>query len=191
MIVSTEKKFIFVAVPKTGSSSIEKALGKYSDEKLEKGITKHFGLRDVPDLLDKPYYKFCFFRNPWDRIVSLYHYHVRQKNSFMGHDYKDIPFKEWLKKTKIVGVGDRDRQTDYIIYRGRIVPGVSVYKFEEMQDSWKHICKTLGVEGELPHINKSKHEHYSTYYDDETRHLVKIREYGVIKMMGYEFEEGK
>ncbi len=188
MIISAEKKFIFVAVPKTGSSSIEKALGKYSDEELEEGKTKHFGLRDIPDLLDKPYYKFCFFRNPWDRLVSLFHYHIRQGNKFLGKTYDKIDFNEWLIKTKIFGVGDRDRQADYIMHKGRIVPNVSIYKFEEMQDSWEHICKTLGVKGELPHINKSKHKHYSEYYNDETRHLVKIREYGVIRIMGYEFE---
>ena len=187
MIISTEKKFIFVAVPKTGSSSIERALGEYSDEKLEKGITKHTMLSHIPDMLDKPYYKFCFFRNPWDRMVSFYHYHVRQGNKFLSRDARDISFKEFVKKGKIAGT--HEKQMSYIMSKGRVAPNVAIYKFEEMQDSWKHICATLGVEGELPHINKSKHKHYSEYYDDETRHIVKILDYGAIRMMGYEFEE--
>ena len=186
MIISAEKKFIFVAVPKTGSSSIEKALAKYSDEELEKGKTKHTMLSHIPDMLDKPYYKFCFFRNPWDRMVSFYHYHLRQGDQFLSRDYKDVSFKEWLKKGKTAGTFEK--QTSYIMNKGRIVPDVAIYKFEEMQDSWKHICATLGVKGELPHINKSKHKHYSEYYDDETRHIVKILEYGAIRMLGYEFE---
>lgn len=186
MIVSTEKKFIFVAVPKTGSSSIEKALGKYSDEEMEEGKTRHAMLRHIPDLLDKPYYKMCFFRNPWDRMVSLFHYHCRKGDNYFSQKYTDLTFKEWLIKSKTAGI--LERQTDYIVYRGRMVPGVAVYKFEEINDAWKHICATLNVSGELPHINKSKHKHYSEYYDDETRHLVKILDYGAIRMMGYEFE---
>ena len=186
MIISAEKKFIFVAVPKTGSSSIEKALAEYSDEELERGKTKHTMLRHIPHMLDEPYYKFCFFRNPWDRMVSFYHYHLRQGDQFLSRDYKDVSFKEWLKKGKTAGTFEK--QTSYIMNKGRIVPDVAIYKFEEMQDSWKHICATLGVKGELPHINKSKHKHYSEYYDDETRHIVKILEYGAIRMLGYEFE---
>ena len=187
MIISAEKKFIFVAVPKTGSSSIEKALAKYSDEELEKGKTRHTMLKHIPDMLDKPYYKFCFFRNPWDRMVSLYHYHLRQGDNFLSRSYGEISFDEWVKKAKLAGT--LEKQTEYIMHKGKIVPNVAVYKFEEIDDAWNHICKTLGVEGELPHINKSKHKHYSEYYTDETKHLVKILEYGAIKMMNYEFEE--
>lgn len=190
MIVSTEKQFIFVAVPKTGSSSVEKALGEYSDEELEKGKVRHTKLSDIPELLDSHFYKFCFFRNPWDRMVSLYHYHIRQGDHFLGQRYDEFSFDEWIKKTKTTGTL-LDRQTDYIMYRGKIVPNVAIYKFEEINDSWKHICGVLGVDKELPHINKSKHDHYSTYYTDESKHIVKITCYGEIRMMGYEFEEGE
>lgn len=187
MIVSTEKQFIFVAVPKTGSSSIEKALGKYSDEELEEGKTKHTRLRDIPLLLKEPYYKFCFFRNPWDRMVSLFHYHQRQGDIFFSRGYRDVGFEEWLKKAAVAGI--LEKQFDYITNKGRLVADVAVYKFEEMKDSWNHICETLGVEGKLPHINKSKHDHYSKYYNDNTMRIVATLDYGAIKMMGYKFDE--
>lgn len=190
MIVSTEKKFIFAAIPKTGTSSIEKVLGKYSDEKLEDGLVKHVHLRKVKDLLDKPYYKFCFFRNPWDRMVSLYHYHLRQGNFFLNQTYDEFTFDDWIKKTKVTGTNP-DRQTDYIMLRGRIIPGVAIYKFEEMEDSWKHICGVLKIDEELPHINKSKHIHYSEYYTEESKRIVGSYCYGEIKMMGYKFEKGE
>lgn len=187
MIISSEKKFIFIAVPKTGTSSIEEALKEYSDEELKTGEIKHAQLRHIPHMLDKPYYKFCFFRNPWDRMVSLFHYHQRKDDDFLSRGYRDVEFGEWLRKASTAGL--LERQTDYIMHKGRIVPEVRIYKFEEIDDSWKHICATLDVEGELPHINKSKHTHYSDYYDDETRHIVKILDYGAIRMMGYTFDE--
>jgi len=192
VIVSSEKKFIFVAVPKTGSSSIERMLIKYNDDELNvrvsDGVIKHKKLSKIPEMLDRPYYKFCFFRNPWDRAVSFYHYHVRQGNTFFGHDFSEVTFEDWVKKQNLVGATD-DRQTDYITYKGKLVPNVNIYKFEEIDDSWLHIQKALGVNAELPHLNKSKHKHYSEYYTDETRHIIKIQEYGVIKMMNYKFEE--
>lgn len=187
MIVSTEKQFIFVAVPKTGSSSIEKALSKYSDEELEEGKTKHTMLRHIPDLLDEPFYKFCFFRNPWDRMVSYFHYHQRQNDTFLSRGYNDVTFDEWLKKAALGGM--LEKQIDYITYKGRLVADVAVYKFEEIDDSWKHICKTLGVDGELPHINKSKHKHYSEYYNEESKRIVATLDFGAIRMMGYKFDE--
>lgn len=188
MIVSSEKKFIFVAVPKTGTSSIEKVLGEYGDEELEKGKVKHVPLRFTGDLLEKPYYKFCFFRNPWGRMVSLYHYHVRQGDNFLSRDYKDVPFNKWLRKALLGGM--LERQTDYITHRGALIPDVAIYKFEELDDSWKHICKTLDIEwSPLPHINKSKHDHYSKYYAPETIHAVETHCRLEIKMMGYQFEE--
>lgn len=192
MIVSSKKKFIFVAIPKTGSSSIERVLAKYNNDELnewvDNGIIKHKKLSQISEMLDKPYYKFCFFRNPWERAVSFYHYHVRQGNTFFGHTFDEVPFEDWIKKQNLVAATD-DRQTDYITLKGRIVPNVNIYKFEEIDDSWKHIQGVLGINEELPHINKSKHKHYSEYYTDETRHIIKIQEYGVIKMMGYKYEE--
>ena len=189
MIISTEKKFIFVAVPKTGSTSIEKMLERYSDEELEEGKTKHVAFRDIKDI--ESYHKFCFFRNPWDRIVSLYHYQLRNDGIFLSRRVRDVSFDEWLKKCVQQSIGAVfRRQTDYILERGKLIPNISIYKFEEIDDSWKHICKTLDLEwSPLPHTNKSKHKHYSEYYNDETRHLVEIYDHGAIRMMGYEFEE--
>ena len=186
MIISSEKKFIFVAIPKTGTSSIEKALGKYSDTELENGKVKHLLLKNVEDLLDKPYYKFCFFRNPWDRMVSLYHYHLRNNDDFLSRKYSEISFDEWIKKAYLSGI--LEKQTDYIAVKGKLIPDVAIYKFEEIDDAWKHICEKLDVEGKLPHINKTKHQHYSSYYTPETKHIVEVYCYMEIRMMGYEYE---
>lgn len=190
MIVSDEKNFIFIAVPKTGSSSIEQALYKYSNEPFKQGLTKHTIFSDVPGVLNEKYYKFCFFRNPWDRFVSMFHYHQRQKSKFLSRDYENVEFDDWLKKSVIGGLGGLFRkQTDFIMRKGRPLPDIAVYKFEEMEDSWKHICKKLDIDIELPHINITKHKHYSEYYTDETEHLVRIFDYGTIRMMNYEFEK--
>ena len=123
MIVSSEKKFIFAAVPKTGSSSIERVLSKYNDDELNErapdGVIKHKKLGKMHRLLDRPYYKFCFFRNPWDRAVSFYHYHVRQGNAYFGRNFSEVTFDKWIKKQNIIAA-TADRQTDYIMLKGKL-----------------------------------------------------------------------
>ncbi len=186
MIVSKSKKFIFTAIPKTGTTSIEKALEKYSEVD---DLVQHERLSHLKHLFDEPYYKFCFFRNPWDRMVSWYHFHVKTGSLFFNDTYDAMPFNEWLKRSKVVGALTK-RQTYWISLKGKIIPDVAIYKFEEMDDAWEHICKTLDISGELPHINKSKHKHYSEYYSEESKRIVEIQSYGEIKMMGYKFENG-
>tara|TARA_B100000212_G_scaffold341984_1_gene326986 strand:- start:14864 stop:15547 length:684 start_codon:yes stop_codon:yes gene_type:complete len=88
MILSHEHKFVFIAVPKTGSTSVRRSLSKHSDyrartsERESEGtslnfhsdfltIKKYFELQN----LDISTYKtFGFSRNPWDREVSFFKY---------------------------------------------------------------------------------------------------------------------
>jgi hypothetical protein len=60
MIISHKHKFIFFKTKKTAGTSIEIALSKYRG----------------PDDVITP---FCFERNPWDRIVSLFFWRCQQE----------------------------------------------------------------------------------------------------------------
>jgi hypothetical protein len=40
--------------------------------------------------------------------------------------------------------------------------------YEELQKDFNVVCNQIGIEPyELPHYNKSQHEHWSTFWDDE------------------------
>ena len=71
-------------------------------------------------------------------------------------------------------------------------------RFENLQDEFLGIMKTLGVEQHdaiaaefdtSKRHNTSRHSHYSQYYDDELRELVATREAGLIERYGYRFEQ--
>lgn len=90
MIINDEHKYVFVAVPKTGTTSIHFA--------LEPGVQHpapaehHAGVRkllaDHPRI--EPYFKFAFVRNPWSKLWSLYAdftmRRVKQYSQFVAHD---------------------------------------------------------------------------------------------------------
>ena len=79
MVWCNKHKIIFVHIPKTGGTSIEKALKLTSREKgygvnKEKKAVQHYDYNEYRNSLgsekfDK-YYKFTISRNPYEKVIS-------------------------------------------------------------------------------------------------------------------------
>lgn len=188
MLYSTEPPFLFFAMNKTGSTSVQAALAPY-DRRVRRHalrlryerahdvpIFKHARPEDVraivgPRVWDRSY-TFCFVRNPFDRLVSLYHYH-RQKRSDSHPLASELDFEEWLaaggsgsaSRTLVDFVSDAD---------GRQVVDF-VGRFEDIDADFAHVCGELGIDASLPQVNASKHRHWSTYYTDRAVRIVEER----------------
>ena len=99
MIISKGRNYIFVHIPKTGGTALALALedrvmaddiliGDTPKAKKRKNrlkgvqtagrLWKHSTLADVEGLVDRSFYDealiFTLVRNPWDRMVSYYHW---------------------------------------------------------------------------------------------------------------------
>jgi hypothetical protein len=65
-------RYVFIHINKTAGSSIEAALGLQ---------LSHFSAREVIASIGeetwKNVFKFTVVRNPWDKVVSHYHYRVQ------------------------------------------------------------------------------------------------------------------
>src|SRR2546430_14424677 len=94
LMISFQKRFLFVHVPKTAGNSIQSVLRDYSEDELvalrgEQDGVERFGLRNPNYKIKKhstlaeyrealgneqfgSLYKFTCVRNPWDRMVSYY-----------------------------------------------------------------------------------------------------------------------
>ncbi|MDD4955629.1 MAG: sulfotransferase family 2 domain-containing protein [Candidatus Omnitrophica bacterium] len=82
MRISHKYKFIFFSNPRTGSESVRKALDPFSDifsSVNDPVYNNHITPEELKNHFLKmgwdwdKYFKFCFVRNPWDRLVSIYY----------------------------------------------------------------------------------------------------------------------
>jgi hypothetical protein len=62
-----------------------------------------------------------------------------------------------------------------------------VCKFENINDDFMEVCKILGIDEELPWHNKTNHNHYKKYYNENLIDVVSRIYKKDIEMFGYEF----
>jgi len=203
MRISHKYKFIFIAVPKTGSSTIRKTLNPLSDIKSTgdkdspyywhasaASLRKHF----IEQGWDwDTYYKFSFIRNPWDMVVSSYFYLKHEHESRFY--YKDFSFEDFVFRGQHIlshqPIPFDTNQVDFLIdsdYNSVEYLINHIGRFEYMQKDFNSICSEIGITCEsLPKINKTKHKHYSEYYNSETREFIKNKYAKDIYEFGYEY----
>lgn len=183
---------LFFWIPKTGGTSIYSVLSNYGCQKILKPTHFHkfnnkgvvtFGHVNVSDLLDTNViesdffsraFKFTFVRNPYDRFVSLYFYFLKtgklsNKCSFKDFaEYIYINGIEPIGMYNVKGYSQCQPQLEWITNsKGEIIVDF-IGKFESLNVDFSVIKHNLDIEGFLPHKNKTSHNHYREYYDDET-----------------------
>ena len=188
MIISHKHRYIFFAIPKTGTHSVRQALrehmGEQDLEQVGLFVEKRFPFpefRDIkhghlsarqirPVLGDETYAsytKFAFVRNPFDRFVSYCAFMARDTPHFETEPRRYMKF--------ILQQGRMDHilfvpQSDFVTGAdGRVELDV-VGRNETMQSSYDEICARVGIpSASLGRSNSSKHRPYQEYYDAELK----------------------
>jgi hypothetical protein len=202
-MISFQKRFLFVHIPKTAGNSIQSILRDYSEDEVvalradQDGIER-FGLRN-PNYKIKKHstlaeyrtalgeerfrnlYKFTCVRNPWDRMVSYYFGTTSLTGAWDRKEFRRLVLKalsvaDYLRLDR--GDANPFGNVDYIMC------------FENLADDFRAASARLGIpDAPLPQCNRSDREHYSKYYDTELRELIGKRFAPEIERFAYAFEE--
>lgn len=203
-ILSNSKKFIFFHNYKVAGTSLSRVLSKYEPHYLVRTALRKAGIKRyfpalanfpqhanalevqalVPKQVFDDYYKFTLVRNPWDWQVSLYHYTRQTRKHFQHSLIKNYTFEEYIEWRVH---HDLHLQKSFITDENGKVLVDFIGKMENIDSDFATVCQKLGIEMQLPHHNKSKHDSYKKYYSDETYQLVKDAFAEDIIMFDYEF----
>ena len=164
------------------------------------------------------FFVFSFVRNPFSRIVSRYlhlTYFFKKKeiakniglvlggwsqqnfNDFfkimnLNKNIDNFTFSNFVKFAMI-------KHDDHWMVQCNLLEKYSnikvedfnfIGKFENLQQDFDTVCDKIGIpRKQLPHQNKTKHKHYTEYYDDETKQIVAEKYAKDIEYFGYKFGE--
>lgn len=216
-MISHKHKFIFVHIPKCGGTSIELALLKKegielpcnkiellsNEQKQEYSIgyryqdtmAQHRTISQYKTKHKKEYFTFTFSRNPWERLLSEYFY-IKKENGCKCMELnfnKQFPtFNDFVKNNgiKCGWRGHDSLQIDFILNSNQDKVIDFIGRCENLQEDFNIVCDKIGIAREqLPHAYKTKHKHYTEYYDDETRQIVAEKYAKDIEYFGYKFGE--
>lgn len=210
MRISHSHKFIFLATPRTGSTTVRYILDRYSDI-ASVHITEitndfpfyhHISALELKSIFEdrgwnwNSYEKFCFVRNPFDRIVSLYHHHLWMRNYIKVNSVRTFIRKLWVITTRSPCFRDYvnsidsksrlptslksflcDREGNFLVNE--------ILMFERLADELPKFLSRFDISitaEDIPHLNASVDRlDYRKYYDEESKNRVR-------ELYKYEFE---
>jgi len=214
VLISHEYKFIFIKNIKVAGTSVEAFFEKYcvdpdvkyavesnTDEKISKyGIIgsreqgkfsiwfNHINAasikKNIGDKIFNSYFKFCVVRNPYDKMVSYFHWRGHKYNENLEEMKKE--FKEFCKIHNC---------NNMYLFSINGKPICDYYiKYENLFEDIEEVCKKLKIKNYLPIVlNNYKSEtrsvkiDYRKYYDNETREIVYRNHMNEINFFGYQF----
>lgn len=215
MIISPGRNYIFVHIPKTGGTSLALALEdramkddmmlgdtpkakrrrkRLKDADAAGRLWKHSTLADIEGLVAPDaaaqMFTFTLVRNPWDRMVSYYHW--LQNVTF---DHKAATLAQQSSFAEFLGSAEIQssfRQLPYTSYMcdGAGVERCTLYiRLERFAEDAAPLFAHLGFDLELPRVNASdRAETYHSYYTPVLRDLVGDICAEDIRRFGYSFD---
>jgi len=169
---SEKHNVILINVPKSASKSMNEALGIKNREHIPFCILEHMLPKDIIDNA----IRLVSFRNPWERMVSMYLY--KKRKGYFGDDEKVLTFEDYIKTgeyrwndgmfdkfsnmswIKTLSVGD---MTDRINDKGSWWD--MIINYDKITEGWDTFRNKFNIDcPDLPHEHKAKKYNYVEYY---------------------------
>lgn len=213
MIISPGRKFIFVHIPKTGGTAMALALeGRAQAEDMLIGDTpkarrrrarlkgveargrlwKHSTLADIDGLVSQETlsaaFVFTLVRNPWDQMVSYYHWLRGQEFDHSAvHLAKDLPFPAFLAASETQAALRATPARHYVTAAdGREYCRLFI-RLEHLETDAAPLWAHLGFAVTVAPFNTSERGPYKDYYDSRTAQIVADCAAEDIARFGYQF----
>lgn len=168
-------RWVFVLTPKVASNAILDALTRHcgiapARTWEERGVLPALTLSEVKvSVPDWP--RAMFVRNPFDRLVGTYEFHIRQMKLQMSWTLRELGFRADMTFAEFLDRALRDPeadehlslqcwQSDRVDFLGR---------FETMAADWTSLGMALPT---LDRVNGTKQRTFAPYYTTETRQRV-------------------
>jgi hypothetical protein len=218
MIISRGRNYIFVHIPKTGGTSLALALeGRAMKDDIMLGDTpkalkrrkrmkdvqaagrlwKHSTLADIEGVVtrDEIAQMFCFtlVRNPWDRIVSYYHWlRVQSFDHPMVRLAQQTSFAAFLEAPALQASLQNAPYGSYLQDGSGDDQGNLFIRLEHFAQDAQPLFDHLGFTLTLPNENASDRDAaYQSYYTDALSQIVARVCAADIARFGYRFGDAK
>jgi hypothetical protein len=216
MLISHRHGFAFIHVPKTGGTSVARALWRHADHAdgywanrclAMIGIhVNHYAparmrkfrphtpaaelKRNLPAGMFESLFTFAVVRNPWDLLVSYYHF-LRDAEGHVAHVSH--------RRRRTARLPDFEAYVRYEIGRGKISQARMVAdrsgrvlvnflgRYESLEADFAHACGRIGIDASLGHANTSLRGDYRDYYTPRLAALVRDHFAEDVERFGYEF----
>ena len=214
MILSPGRSYIFVHIPKTGGTALALALeARAKSDDIMLGDTpkalkrrrrvrdvttrgrlwKHATLTDieglVPDDVLRNLFAFTLVRNPWDRIVSYYHWLRGQSFQHTAVDLaRTLEFQDFVLHPQILTAFQHSPARSFMQHADGVEQCNRYIRLEHFAQDAEPLFDHLGFSLELPQVNTSERRRdYTSYYTSTTRQAVADSCAEDIARFGYDF----
>lgn len=200
-IITSPKKATFIHIPKNGTSSICQWL--HENAECYEVKRRHDSATELRKKYGDLGWTFCTVRNPWDRLVSIYHYNIQEPmnrieiiKNYPGAHPKTHKSR-WQIDYNQKLIDKIEKTFDEFVLNGSwkdqclqqdLHQGVDcVMKLENINEEFKVVQELVGSFAPLPKKNISKHLSYRDLYTAKTKDMVYEFFKSDIKLYGYEF----
>lgn len=196
-MLSLNKQFLFIHVPKTAGNSIQNVLRKYSEDKIvicgkhqdgverfevrndQYEVTKHSSLKHYQEILDPHLYrkvfKFATIRNPYDRMVSWYFSPHRGVKEWSREDFINL-VREVPAVRDYIAISDTSSLETIIDKFGlslklkppKLDQDINfLMRFESLEQDFKKVCQKINIPHEALPIRNRAERKHYKTYLDQ------------------------
>ncbi len=164
-MISSKQQFVFVGIPKTGTTSIqyffdplsvppstnhETFMGWNDQHKIFMQHATMSQILRIYPLDISSYFKFCFVRNPFDRAVSDWKWLCKDQQ--ISGSFTDYLLSKNTFSKVLTGERNKDWRGDHIIPQYEFIHDEQgnllvdfIGKFESLQKDFQHVCNALNI----------------------------------------------